>query len=143
MDKSRISVILGCEEIDLSDVAGNPSPRPSPRGRGRAVSVTCQCIFFVEWENHVQVTPLNRPLPPGEGWGEGLPATSVRSSSSHPRSEGWVGPRGAKDLCADREVAPRFVRGSFAPIPAPTLSLRMTHGCFGLSITGGGTPQTP
>src|SRR5258708_30814445 len=35
-------------------------------------------------ELHVQVTPLDRPLPPGEGWGEGLPATSVRSISSHP-----------------------------------------------------------
>src|SRR5258708_27782594 len=64
------STLRGCEEIDLSDIAGNPSPRPSPRGRGRAVSVTCQCIFFVERENHVQVTPLDRPLPPGEGWGE-------------------------------------------------------------------------
>src|SRR5258708_13058942 len=95
--------LRGCEEIDLSDIAGNPSPRPSPRGRGRAVSVTCQCIFFVEWENqgvtcqcvffvewkiHVQVTPLDRPLPAGEGWGEGLPSTSVSSISSHPLSEG-------------------------------------------------------
>src|SRR5258708_45483 len=61
-----------------------PMPRPSPGGRGRAVSVTCQCIFFVEWEIHVQVTPLDRPLPPGEGWGEGLPATSVSPISSHP-----------------------------------------------------------
>src|SRR6266446_645781 len=77
-----------CEEIDLSDIAGNPSPRPSPRGRGRAVSVTCQCIFFVEWEIDAQVTPLDRPLPPGEGRGEGLPATSVSSISSHPLSEG-------------------------------------------------------
>jgi len=34
--------------------------------------VTCQCIFFVEWEIHVQVTPLDRPLPPGEGRGEVL-----------------------------------------------------------------------
>jgi hypothetical protein len=24
--------LRGCEEIDLSDIAGNPSPRPSPRG---------------------------------------------------------------------------------------------------------------
>src|SRR5258708_16594507 len=55
------STLRGFEEIDLSDIAGNPSPRPSPRGRGRAVSVTCQCIFFVEWEVHVQVTPLDRP----------------------------------------------------------------------------------
>ena len=46
--------------------------------------MTCQCIFFVEWEIHVQVTPLDRPLPPGERWGEGLPATSVSSISSHP-----------------------------------------------------------
>src|SRR5258708_1504868 len=60
-----------------------PSPRPSPRGRGRAISVTCPCIFFVEWEIHVQVTPLDRPLPPGEGWGEGPPAMSDRSISSH------------------------------------------------------------
>ncbi len=38
----------------------------------------------------MQVTPLNRPLPPGEGWGEG-PATSDSSISSHPLSEvGWV-----------------------------------------------------
>src|SRR5260370_24402223 len=71
-------------------MAGQPltptlTPR-APRGRGRAVSVTCQCIFFVEWENHVQVTPLDRPLPPGEGRGEGLPATSVNSISSHPLS---------------------------------------------------------
>src|SRR5258708_5613353 len=29
-----------------------------------------------------QVTPLDRPLPPGEGWGEGLPATSDSSISS-------------------------------------------------------------
>src|SRR5229473_5935901 len=57
---------------------------PMPRGRGRAVSVTCQCIFFVEWEIHVQVTPLDRPLPPGEGWGEGPPATSDSSISSQP-----------------------------------------------------------
>src|SRR5258708_38664060 len=55
-----------------------------PRGRGRAVSVTCQCIFFVEGQIHVQVTPLDRPLPAGEGWGEGLPATSVSSISSQP-----------------------------------------------------------
>src|SRR5258708_16580275 len=74
----------GCEEIDLSDIGCNPSPRPSPGGRGRAVSVTCQCIFFVEWEIHVQVTPLDRPLPPGEGRGEGLPATSASPISSHP-----------------------------------------------------------
>src|SRR5258708_36939659 len=47
--------LRGCEEIDLSDIAGNPSPRPSPRGRGRPVSVTCQCIFFVAWVIHVQV----------------------------------------------------------------------------------------
>src|SRR5260370_2760592 len=78
------STVRGCEEIALSDIAGNPSPRPSPRGRGRSVSVTCQCIFFVEWENHVQVTPLNRPLSPGEGWGEGLSATSDSSTSSQP-----------------------------------------------------------
>ena len=45
-------------------------------------------------------------------------------------SEGWVGPRGAKDLRADRESAPGFVRRSFAPTPAPTLSLRMTDGRF-------------
>src|SRR5258708_29038028 len=43
-------------------------------------------------------------------------------------SEGWVGPRGAKDLCDDRGSAPGFVRRSFAPTPAPTLSLRMTVG---------------
>src|SRR5258708_3522322 len=78
------STLRECEEIDLSDIAGDSSPRPSPRGKGRAVSVTCQCIFFVEWENHVQVTPLNRPLPPGEGWGEGLPPTSGSSTSSQP-----------------------------------------------------------
>ena len=42
-------------------------------------------------------------------------------------SEGWVGPRGAKDLRADRGSAPGFVRRSFAPTPAPTLSLRMTQ----------------
>src|SRR5712664_1712392 len=45
-------------------------------------------------------------------------------------SEGWVGPRGAKDLGADRGSAPGFVRRSFAPTPAPTLSLRMTLGWF-------------
>src|SRR5713226_9420460 len=45
-------------------------------------------------------------------------------------SEGWVGPRGAKDLRADRGSAPGFVRRSFAPTPAPTLSLRMTLGWF-------------
>src|SRR6266446_4340818 len=45
-------------------------------------------------------------------------------------SEGWVGPRGAKDLRDDRGSAPGFVRRSFAPTPAPTLSLRMTHGWF-------------
>src|SRR5258706_2751865 len=50
-------------------------------------------------------------------------------------SDGWVGPRGAKDLCDDRGSAPGFVRRSFAPTPAPALSLRMTLGCFGLSIT--------
>src|SRR5258708_34624206 len=27
--------LRGCEEIDLSDITGNPSPRPSPRRRGR------------------------------------------------------------------------------------------------------------
>src|SRR5260221_11351121 len=43
-------------------------------------------------------------------------------------SEGWVGPRGAKDLRVDRGSAPGFVRRSFAPTPAPTLSLRMTVG---------------
>src|SRR5258708_29796528 len=32
---------------------------------------------------HVQVTPLHRPLPPGEGRGEGLPARSDSSISSH------------------------------------------------------------
>ena len=32
--------------------------------------------------------PLNRPLPPGEGRGEGLPATSDGSISSHPLSVG-------------------------------------------------------
>src|SRR5258708_5331432 len=74
--------LRGCEEIDLSDIAGNPSPRPSPRGRGRARGVTCQCIFFVEWEIHVKFRALDRPLPPGEGWGEGPPATSVSSISS-------------------------------------------------------------
>src|SRR5258706_9275698 len=45
-------------------------------------------------------------------------------------SEGWVGPRGAKDLRDDRGSAPGFVRRSFAPTPAPTLSLRMTLGWF-------------
>src|SRR5258708_4345287 len=70
----------------------NPSPRPSPGGRGRAVRVTCQCIFFVEWEIHVQVTPLNRPLPPGEGWGEGLPATSDSFDFFTP-SEGYAARR--------------------------------------------------
>src|SRR5258707_1098351 len=34
---------------------------------------------------HVQVTPLDRPLPPGEGRGEGLPTMSDSSISSHPR----------------------------------------------------------
>src|SRR5258708_35474653 len=76
--------LRGCEEIDLSHIAGNPSPRPSPRGRGRAVSVTCQCIFFVEGEIDAQVTPLDRPLPAGEGWGEGLPAPAMRSICSQP-----------------------------------------------------------
>src|SRR5258708_23401288 len=61
------------------------------RGRGRAVSMISQCIFFVEWEIQMQVTPLDRPLRAGEGWGEGLPATSVSSISSQPLSEcgGW------------------------------------------------------
>src|SRR5258708_18149664 len=54
-------------------------------------------------------------------------------------SEGWVGPRGAKDLRDDRGSAPGFVRRSFAPTPAPTLSLRLTVGWFGFSITSGGT----
>src|SRR6266404_4422913 len=45
-------------------------------------------------------------------------------------SEGWVGPRGAKDLRAGRGSAPGFMRRSFAPTPAPTLSLRMTGGWF-------------
>ena len=35
-------------------------------------------------EMHVQVTPLHRPLPPGEGRGEGLAATSDSSISSRP-----------------------------------------------------------
>src|SRR5258708_38974306 len=41
-------------------------------------------MFFVGGERHGQVTPLDRPLPLGEGRGEGLPATSVSSISSHP-----------------------------------------------------------
>src|SRR5258706_7706035 len=57
-------------------------------------------------------------------------------------SDGWVGPRGAKDLCDDRGSAPGFVRRSFAPTPAPALSLRMTLGWFGLPIATGGRPQT-
>src|SRR6266446_3018143 len=72
-----------------------------PRGRGRAVSVTCQCIFFVEWEIHVQVAPLDRPLPPGEGWGEGLATTSASSISSQPLSGGIPGPSRV-DLASSR-----------------------------------------
>ncbi len=34
-------------------------------------------------EMHVQVTPLSRPLPPGEGRGEGLPEISGRSISRY------------------------------------------------------------
>src|SRR5258708_24016112 len=33
--------LRGCEEIELSDVAGSPSPHPSPRGRGRVNGVNC------------------------------------------------------------------------------------------------------
>src|SRR5258708_2761477 len=99
----NVSTLRGCEEIDLSDITGNPSPRPSPGGRGRAVSVTCQCIFFVEWEIHVQVTPLDRPLPPGEGWGEGLPATSVSPISSHPLRVAAVGRE--RRVCGARSCA--------------------------------------
>src|SRR5258708_38478844 len=43
-----------------------------------------------------QVTPLDRPLPPGEGWGEGLPATPESLVSSQPLSGGggWTGAKG-------------------------------------------------
>src|SRR5258708_36429132 len=37
-----------------------------------------------------QVTTLDRPLPPGEGWGEGLPATP-ESSISLQQSWEWLG----------------------------------------------------
>src|SRR5260221_3635024 len=57
-------------------------------------------------------------------------------------SVGWAGPRGAKDLRADRGSEPGFVRRSFAPTPAPTLSLRMTVGWFGALDEEGGTLQT-
>src|SRR5258708_17392020 len=98
---------------------------------------------------HGQVTPLDRPLPPGEGRGEGSLPSTIRPRNPEPfhsasaelerrntvkfcliLSDGWVGPGGAKDLCDDRGSAPGFVRGSFAPTPAPTLSLRMTVGWF-------------
>src|SRR5258708_21686538 len=41
--------LRGCEEIELSARAGNPSPLPSPGGRGRSSRVTWSCSFFVEW----------------------------------------------------------------------------------------------
>src|SRR5260221_11565304 len=100
-----------------------------PRGRGRAVSVTCQCIFFVEWEIHVQVTPLNRPLPPGEGWGEGLPATSDSPISSHPlsrgsgrRVRGWRLDLGATSLPAEVRLEECVVS---AEIPTQDQQVRM------------------
>src|SRR5260370_3969220 len=48
--KHRLSTLIlrGCEEIELSDTAGNPSPRPSPGGRGRWSGVICMCISFAE-----------------------------------------------------------------------------------------------
>src|SRR5258706_14673373 len=58
-------------------------------------------------------------------------------------SEGWVGPRGAKDLRDDRGFAPGFVRRSFAPTPAPTLSLRMTLGWFWALDNERRNPATP
>src|SRR5260221_3549643 len=69
------------------------------------------------------------------GWFWALDNERRNTASPHKHwnflgSEGWVGPRGAKDLCADRGSAPGFVRRSFAPTPAPTLSLRMTGGWF-------------
>ena len=61
--------------------------QPTSTSINEELTWTSQCIFFVEWEIHVQVTPLDRPLPPGEGWGEGLPATSVKFNFFTP-SEG-------------------------------------------------------
>ncbi len=56
------------------------------------------------------------------------PAAMDKSKINVILSEGWVGPRGAKDLRDDRGSAPGFVRRSFAPTPAPALLLRMTLG---------------
>src|SRR5258708_34986931 len=79
-------------------------------------------MFFVEWEIHVQVAPLDRPLPPGEGWGEGLPATSVGSISSH-RLRGY---RGA--TCLRGMVVNGYVKVAvYAPVAptAPVAAMRM------------------
>src|SRR5258708_28121838 len=81
---SFFNPLRGCEEIELSDVDGSPSPHPSPGGRGRLSGVTCTCISHSTKKMHGQVTLTARPLPRGEGRGEGLPAMSDRAISSHP-----------------------------------------------------------
>src|SRR5713226_1852934 len=75
-------------------------------GRPADRAIRSQSAVRSAKEMHVQVTPLHRPLPPGEGRGEGLPATSDSSISSHP-SDGEVHPVRMTLTLASREPAYR------------------------------------
>src|SRR5258708_31617185 len=81
---NRRPTLRGCEEIELTDVDGSPSPHPSPAGRGRSSGVTCTCISYSTKKMHGQVTLTARPLPRRAGRGEGVPAASDSTTSSHP-----------------------------------------------------------
>src|SRR5258708_1341244 len=83
-------------------------PKPQARRSQRAVHSAKKM--------HGQVTPPDRPLPPGEGWGEGLPATSESSISSRPLSDGCR--LSAHPLGSRRQKRSPGVRVHFCLLPS-------------------------
>src|SRR5258708_9355846 len=60
----NVSTLRECEEIDLSDIAGNPAPQPAPVSSGRAGNAHCHGSFFVECMSHAHDSPRNRAPTP-------------------------------------------------------------------------------
>ncbi len=94
-----------------------PAHRVAPRG-----VVTCTCISHSTKKMHGQVTLIARPLPRGEGRGEGSPVMSDRSISSQPLTAPF---RIASSASSSRGVAP--ARTPSEPLSPRESAARPSH----------------
>src|SRR5258708_4407946 len=86
------SVIHSTLEGEFRDVPVASKKRSNAPRRSRGLRRDeAKRAFHSTKKLHDQVTRLDRPLPPGEGRGEGLPALADSSISSHPLSDGRAG----------------------------------------------------